>query len=205
MLVIGLDLFFSHRLNSIRTFQPMLLDNLSNSQAKYPTINLMQTWIFNDILKNPPLTAKLAISRVQSPAGYHSSVIVWIYVIQKGILVEEQNQFLPCSTNVPERRRGKTIEKTAGKKHQSLDRHRDWVPGIETNKQKERGRVGRAEKERDGILPRRRLQSYNLPVRLFEYDFRVDVWYLNDLYLLMIAIAGAASWTLTFAFLQLNF
>lgn len=37
-------------------------------------------------------------------------------------------------------------------------------------------------------------------IRLFEYDFRVDIWYLNDLYLLMIAITGAASGTLTFAF-----
>lgn len=37
-------------------------------------------------------------------------------------------------------------------------------------------------------------------VRLFEYDFRVDVWYLDDLCLLMIAMAGAASGTRTFAF-----
>lgn len=37
-------------------------------------------------------------------------------------------------------------------------------------------------------------------IRLFEYDFRVDVWYLNGLYLLMIAMAGTASGTLTFAF-----
>lgn len=37
-------------------------------------------------------------------------------------------------------------------------------------------------------------------IKLFEYDFGVDIWYLNDLYLLMIAITGAASGTLTFAF-----
>lgn len=37
-------------------------------------------------------------------------------------------------------------------------------------------------------------------IRLFEYDFRIDTWYLNDLYLLVIAMTGAASRTLTFAF-----